>query len=183
MPFAPNLLLNSRSVILALCASIAIAACTTSGVDRGAPARGATWVGTWGASETAPAPNAQGYKDQTLRLIVHTTLGGDQVRIRISNAFGTKPLTIGAASIGLQSSGAAVTAGSSRPLLFAGRTAVTIPPAALILSDPLDFSVPAQANLAISLFLPGETGGTTLHPLATQTSYVSGEGNFASKEE
>jgi lysophospholipase L1-like esterase len=115
-------------------------------------------------------------------LIAHASLGGGQVRVRLSNAFGTRPLVIGGASIGLQASGAANTPGSTRPLTFGGRTSVTIPPAAVAVSDAAELTVTAQANLSVSIFLPGDTGAATVHPLATQTSYVSGEGDFVAND-
>jgi lysophospholipase L1-like esterase len=162
--------------------SFALGACSTAPVGSASSAQGATWVSTWGASETVPTPNATGYKNQTLRLIAHTTLGGDQVRIRLSNAFGTQPLVIGAASIGLQASGAANTSGSTRPLTFGGRTSLTIPPAAVAVSDAVTLAVPKQANLSVSIFVPADTGGATLHPGAQQTSYLSGAGNFVAND-
>jgi len=172
-------------MLVAIVASIsfALGACSTAPVGSAASTQGEIWVATWGASETAPAPNATAYQNQTLRLIAHTTLGGDQVRVRISNAFGSKPLVIGAASVALRAEGAGLAAGSSRPLMFSGRSTVTIPPAAVVLSDAVALTVPTQGNLAISLFLPSETGGPTVHPLATQTSYVSGPGNFVTHDE
>jgi lysophospholipase L1-like esterase len=162
---------------------LALGACTTQTRASAASAQGATWVATWSTSETAPVPNASGFKDQTLRLIAHTTLGGDQVRIRLSNVFGIKPLVIGSAGVGLQATGAALAPGSHRPLTFGGRSGVTIPPAAVMLSDPIDLSVAPQSNLSISLFLPGDSGAATVHPGATQTSYVSGEGDFVARTE
>jgi lysophospholipase L1-like esterase len=164
-------LLASALLVLGACA-------TNTTLGPASATRGATWVGTWGASETAPAPNASGYKNQTLRLIAHASLGGDQVRVRLSNAFGTRPLVIGGASIGLQASDAANVPDSTRPLTFGGRTSVTIPPAAVAVSDAVELTVAAQTNVSVSIFLPTETGAATVHPLATQTSYVSSEGNF-----
>src|SRR5688572_28375567 len=163
-------------------ALLVLGACASTTLGPASAARGAIWVGTWGASETAPAPNASGYKNQTLRLIAHASLGGDQVRVRLSNAFGTRPLVIGGASIGLQAAGAANAPGSIRALTFGGRAGVTIPPAAVAVSDPVVLMVAAQANVSVSIFLPGETGAATVHPVARQTSYVSSEGNFVASE-
>ncbi|HTE42033.1 MAG TPA: SGNH/GDSL hydrolase family protein [Steroidobacteraceae bacterium] len=136
------------------------------------------WVGTWGTSQVTTIATGQAFNNQTLRLIVHPSLGGDRVRIRISNTFGTKPLSIGAASIALQESGASVVAGSSRPLTFGGRATAIIPPAALLVSDPIDLKVPAQRNLAVSLYLPNDTGPASVHPGANQGSFISTAGNF-----
>ena len=142
------------------------------------------WVGTWGAGPGGPplAANTQTFTDQTVRLIVHSSIGGTRVRIRLSNEMGSTPLRIGAAHIALRAGGAAngadTQAGTDRPLTFSGNTAITIPPGAPVLSDPVDLNVPALSDLAISLYLPGTVGATTIHGTASQTNYVSLPGNF-----
>jgi lysophospholipase L1-like esterase len=139
------------------------------------------WVGTWGTAPAGPPLPAQlqTFNDQTLRLIVHTSIGGKQVRIRISNTFGTTPLRIGEAHIALRQSGSSIVAGSDRPLTFSGNRAITVPPGAPVLSDPVDLEVPALSDLAISLHLPGSVPAATIHGSAFQTNYVSLPGNFA----
>jgi len=138
------------------------------------------WVGTWGAGPGGPplAANTQTFTDQTVRLIVHSSIGGTRVRIRLSNEMGSTPLRIGAAHIALRAGGADIRAGTDRPLTFSGNTSITIPPGAPVLSDPVDLDVPALSDLAISLYLPGTVGATTIHGTASQTNYVSLPGNF-----
>jgi lysophospholipase L1-like esterase len=138
------------------------------------------WVGTWGTAPAGPPLPAatQTFNDQTLRLIVHTSIGGNQLRIRISNELGTTPLRIASAHIALRQSGATIVAGSDRPLTFSGNAAITIPPGAPVLSDPVNLDVPALSDLAISLYLPGSVQATTIHGSAFQTNYVSLPGNF-----
>lgn len=138
------------------------------------------WTGTWGTAPSGPPPdtNLQTFTDQTLRLIVHTSTGGNRVRIRVSNELGSTPLTIGAARIGLRASGSDVAAGTDRALTFGGRASVTIPPGAPALSDPVELNVPPLSDLAVSLYLPGSVQATTVHQLALQTNYVSLPGNF-----
>jgi lysophospholipase L1-like esterase len=137
------------------------------------------WVGTWGAGPGGPPlpANTQTFTDQTVRLIVHTSIGGTRVRIRLSNEMGSTPLRIGAAHIALRAtgtaSGADIQAGTDRPLTFSGFPGITIPPGAPVLSDPVDLNVPALSDLAISLYLPGTQGATTIHGTASQTNYVS----------
>jgi lysophospholipase L1-like esterase len=143
----------------------------------------AQWSTAWGASETAPAPNSIVFNNQTLRLIVHTSSGGNQVRIKLSNAFGTHPLMISCASIGLRKSGAILVAGSNRALTFGGRTSINIPVGVYVLSDPAPLSVLPQQDLAVSLFLGGDSGPATRHALALQTSYVSSRGNFLDRDD
>jgi lysophospholipase L1-like esterase len=136
------------------------------------------WVATWGASParqlaSAAAMDAAGleFDGQTLREIVHVSIGGAAVRVRLSNAFGGQPVSIGAAAVAVSSGGSAILPGSSRPLMFGGRPEVTIPPDAPVLSDPVDLEVPAGADLAISLYLPRPTFAAGIHYGAEQTSY------------
>jgi len=155
------------------------------------------WVGAWSASPIGrppyppPTPVAAGQpatpqaprlvfpRDQTLREIVRTTIGGTHLRVVVSNAFGTAPLVVGAAHVALRDKDAAIVAASGHPLTFAGKPGVTIPAGALLLSDPVALAVAAFADLAVDLYLPGDTGGQTLtvHRSAFQTSYLSDSGN------
>jgi lysophospholipase L1-like esterase len=137
------------------------------------------WTATWGAAPAGPPPagSTMTLASQTLRLIVHASVGGSRVRIRISNEMGSTPLTIGAARIALRASGAATVAGSDRQLLFGGRASVTIAAGAALLSDGANFNLPPFADLAVSLYLPGSVRVTTLHNVALQTSYVSTAGD------
>ncbi|MFL6674027.1 MAG: SGNH/GDSL hydrolase family protein [Massilia sp.] len=139
------------------------------------------WVGTWGAGHGRPPlpADTQVFTDQTLRLIVHTSLGGNRVRIRLSNEMGSTQLHIGEAWIAVRDSGAAISPGTGHQLRFGGATSITIPPGAPLLSDPVELNVPALSDLAISLYLPGSAAATTIHANARQTSYVSLPGNFA----
>lgn len=139
------------------------------------------WVGTW--STALQAPNTivfgtnQGFSNQTLRQIVHTSVGGDRVRVRLST-FGSGRLLVGAARIALRDAGAAIVSGTDRMLTFGGHPTVVIPPGAVVLSDPVDLDVPPLGDLAISLFVPESTGPATWHFEAQQTSYVSPAGDF-----
>ena len=129
------------------------------------------WLGTWESAPVWADPTAV-FTDTTLREVVHTSVGGDRVRVRLSNTFGTQPLTIAHASVALRSSGAGAI-GTPRALSFAGRASIVVPPGAQVFSDPLDLRVPARHDLAISLYLPGPTGPATEHLLAFQTNYAT----------
>jgi lysophospholipase L1-like esterase len=136
------------------------------------------WVATWGAS---PAPQITAaeqqihFERQTLREIVHISLGGKTVRVRFSNAYGKETVQVGAAHIALRSKDSAIAPGTDRPVTFGGQTSVAIPPDALILSDPVPLDVPAAADLAISIFLPNKVTGAGIHYSAQQTSYVASD--------
>ena len=156
---------------------LVVAACL---VLAGGPALAQVWSSTWGTAPAGPPPAARqlSFSDQTLRLVVHTSQAGNRVRIRLSNEMGNTPLRIGAAHIGLRASGVVVAAGTDRTLTFNGARTVTIPAGARVVSDPVALSAPALADLAVSLFLPGASVATTLHPNAFQTGYVSLPGDF-----
>lgn len=134
------------------------------------------WIGTWAA---APQRTIKGqvetYRNQTLRLIVHTSAGGRTVRVKISNIFGDQPLVIGSAHVARRATGADIDAASDRVLTFGKRPSTTIPAGSLAVSDPVELDVPALSDIAISFFLPGQAQATTLHILAKQTNYVSTE--------
>ncbi len=123
------------------------------------------------------------FHDQTLRQIAHITLGGSRLRIVLSNVFGTGPLTIGAAAVGLRDKDAAIVRQSNRVLTFGGVAQTAMPAGAIFLSDPVDLVVPDFADLAIDLYLPGDTAAMkspiTMHPASWQTNYVSPGGNYA----
>jgi lysophospholipase L1-like esterase len=138
------------------------------------------WVATWGASPSPPQPDDQmrsrklEFDNQTVRLIAHISLGGERFRVRLSNVYGTKALAIGEAHLALRGAGAKIAPGSDRPLAFSGEPAVSIPPGALVLSDPVDLKAPAAADLAVSLYFPaGAVIASTVHYSAQQTSYVA----------
>jgi len=164
-----------------LAALPAVAACSPTG---GRACSG--WVATWGtAMEEARNGSEPDLSGQTLRMMVHTSAGGAQTRIWLSNRFGPVPLHIGAAHIAVSASTGAATnpdaitdqsaiqPGSDRALTFAGDVSVTIPPGATIASDAVALDVPALANLAVSLYFPEPTLGTTVHPSARQSAYLA----------
>jgi lysophospholipase L1-like esterase len=131
----------------------------------------------------APLPFPH-FTNQTLRQIVHTTIGGSKARVVLSNAYGTAPVTVGAAHIALRDKEGAIQAASGRPLTFSGRPTITIPANAVVYSDPVNLTVPQMGDLAIDLYLPGTTNTaatTTMHGGAFQTSYVSETGNHVGK--
>jgi lysophospholipase L1-like esterase len=143
--------------------------------------RGDGWAATWGCAPAGPPPSAStmSFSGQTLRMIVRTSIGGNRVRVRLTNELSSAPVTIGSAQVGLRSSGQAVVAGSNHPLTFGGRSSVTIQPGSPALSDPVYFQIAPYADLAISLYFPGTAMATTIHRDSWQTNYVSTAGNFA----
>jgi len=139
------------------------------------------WVTTW-TTANAASDRPAAFSNQTIREIVHTTIGGSLVRIRLSNTFGTRAMRLDAVFVGLQKDGANLVPRSNHEVTFGGSRSIAIPEGAEVLSDPVSFSVGSEQNLAISLFTAGETGPATVHGSAFQTNYISGAGNFAAEE-
>ena len=139
------------------------------------------WTATWGAAPAGPPPAGatMTLSNQTLRLVVHASVGGSRVRIRVSNEMGSAPLNIGMARIALRASGATLVAGTDRQLFFNGHASIAIPAGAALLSDPVGLNVPPFADLAVSFHLPGSSSATSIHNYARQTSYVSTTGNYS----
>jgi len=135
---------------------------------------GSRWVGTWAtAPQFSGTASVDNYANQTVRLIVHTSVSGRKARVTISNLYGDQPLEIGAAHIARRTRDTEIDPASNRPLTFRGRASTTVASRSMTVSDPVDFDVPPLSDLAISLFFPRSTPVTTVHTLAKQTSYVS----------
>jgi lysophospholipase L1-like esterase len=137
------------------------------------------WVGTW---TVAPAP-AEGvaFSNVTLRMNGRVSLGGKVLRVRLSNAHGTRPLAIGAAHIGLRASGPAIVPGSDRKLTFGGSPTAIIATGSLLVSDPVELAVPPLGDVSITVHLPEDlpvSFGITGR-YARVTNYISPLGNFA----
>ncbi|WP_328911746.1 MULTISPECIES: GDSL-type esterase/lipase family protein [unclassified Streptomyces] len=128
------------------------------------------WTGTWSVSPQSGGPS---YSRQTLRQIVRTSIGGTSARIRISNAFGSAPLTVSDVHVAQRASGSSVTAGTDRTVTFGGQSSVTVAPGAFAVSDTAAFTVSALSDVAVSFYLPNATGAATYHQQGTQTNYVA----------
>ncbi|WP_342317099.1 SGNH/GDSL hydrolase family protein [Lysobacter sp. FW306-1B-D06B] len=135
-----------------------------------------TWIPTW---TTSPQPRWDGdfalptnlpfqFWNQTARV----SLGGKRVRVLLSNEYGTAPLVIGAAHVAKAGKDATIVAGSDRALTFGGKSSVTIPAGAPMLSDPVELDVAPLTEVSISLHLPEPTAPATFHWDARQTAYV-----------
>jgi len=123
------------------------------------------------------------FENQTIRMVIRPTVGGERVRIRLSNAFGTSALKIGSAHIALSSQEAKVIPETDRPLTFAGKPSISIPPGAPALSDAVDLKVSRFTEIAVSIFLPEKTASSTVHFWGQHKTYISGTGDFSGKTE
>jgi len=147
----------------------------------GAPV-GTRWVGSWAAAP-APAEGVAGFNNQTIRLNPRVSIGGERLRVRISNAYGNRPLVIGAATIALRDKGPAIIAATCRKLSFGGRDQAVIAAGAVAYSDAVELTIPPLADLTVSFHLPGEMPANfaITGRYARQTNYISPPGNYAAE--
>ncbi len=135
------------------------------------------WVTSWGASQQIPEPQNSlppgDLRDATVRQIFHLSVGGSAVRVHLSNAFGTEALRFTSVHIArpLSPASAAIDPATDRPLTFAGSPAVTIPPGAEYVSDPVNLPVPALSDLAVTFHLDAPPSRETGHPGSRATTY------------
>ena len=132
------------------------------------------WITAWATSQQGLGQ--EGVTNATVRLIARVTAGGDSLRIRLDNTYGTDPLRISAMAVGPRMRGAALVPGTSRPVRFDGDPSVTIPPGGSMQSDPVSLTVIPRQDLAVSLHLPASNVRPSLHRGALTTSYRSGDG-------
>jgi lysophospholipase L1-like esterase len=148
-----------------------------------APVVGAdtTWLASWSASPQAvwsgdfilPANVPARLHDQTVRQVARLSVGGQRVRIVLSNAHGATPLTIAAATVALAAGGSVIVPGSLRTITFGGNSDATIAPGAALLSDPVALAVPDLARLTVSIHLPQDTAITTFHWDGRETAWIA----------
>lgn len=137
-----------------------------------------------GASSAAPANNRPLFpppppvENQTVRMIVRSSIGGSEVRVQLSNTFGPAPLDVGAAHIALRDKGSSIVTSSDHALTFSGQPSIVIPAGAEVISDPVNMSVAPLTYLTISVFIPDKAVDPTDHLTGLHTTYVSGSGDF-----
>ncbi|MFI0773433.1 SGNH/GDSL hydrolase family protein [Streptomyces sp. NPDC021212] len=182
----PGLSLRALGILVATAAALGVVVATgtessaaQSTVRAAVPSAPRSSVVTWGSS-AYPAGTAT--QDLTYRFVIHTSVGGRDLRIRLSNAYGDQPVTFGRAYAGVRASGAAVVPGSNRRLTFRGASSVTVPTGGVVYSDPLPGGVRARSDLAISLYVQGAGTLATGHKGARSTQYVAPAGDHAAEE-
>jgi lysophospholipase L1-like esterase len=137
-----------------------------------------SWVGSWAASQQFVEPqnsiSAEDMKDITLRQVIHLTLGGEELRLHLSNRYGSAPLRFASVHIArpISPGSSRVIQGSDQPLTFCGRSSVTIPAGAEYLSDPVSYPAAPLSDLAITIHLELVPGDQTGHPGSRATSYL-----------
>jgi lysophospholipase L1-like esterase len=172
-----------RGVAVLSGVALAFTVLLAGGGPSSASQRPSSWVSTWGTGVTGVPAREPGYPDgriaslddQTLRQVVHTSVGGRALALRLSNEHGTEPLRIGEVRVAVRqgTSGTAIDPATDRVVTFAGDEAVTIPAGAPYRSDPVDLDVPADADLVISMYVPERTPVTTAHCYAMQVNEIA----------
>ncbi len=155
-------------VLAAVVWLLPVASAQNEGIAR-APT--SNWTGTWAIAQMRDN-SRKTFTDCTLRQIVRVSVGGESVRLKLSNLFGTQPLRVEDVHLALRRSGSTIVPSSDRQLRFEGSTRLVIPAGASAFSDPVALDVPALTEIAVSMYLPGTTGPATFHGSAHQTSYA-----------
>ena len=145
------------------------------------------WIATWAASPQSAAPDPHepllNIEDQTVRERVRASIGGSQIRIRLSNEYGSSPLLVDSATVAMPIDLARVKPGSIQTVTFGGRNSVTIPSGAPVLSDPVAFPVASGDEISISLYFAKRVATPTWHELALKRAVVSQHGDHTHAEE
>jgi len=137
------------------------------------------WVGSWTAAQQLPEPQnslaADDLRDATLRQVVHLSLGGTELRVHLSNRFGSAPLHFASVHIArlASSPSGAIDVSTDKTLTFSGRPDATVPAGAEYVSDPAAFPVVALSDLAITIHFDVAPSGQTGHPGSRATSYLA----------
>lgn len=168
----------SRLTSLLRQGALALSLATAAGASTAAPTHWSpSWMAAtqplWDPSFVLPVGIPACFERQTLRQVARLSIGGTRLRVVISNEGGTTPLHIGAARVARHASGSAVVEGTDRVLRFGGRSEVTLPPGARLVSDPVDLPLPALSEVAVSLYLPEPSQPAGFHFDARQTLYIA----------
>ena len=139
---------------------------------------------TTGPARRFPVPPAlAGLHDQTIRMVARTSAPGKTVRIRLTAALGGPTVAIGAAHIAISKGDSKIDPATDRALTFSGQSTATLYAGATLVSDPVQLDLPPLADVAVSLYLPSETGAPTNHLFGLHTTYISKQGDFTGKPE
>ncbi|WP_221227534.1 SGNH/GDSL hydrolase family protein [Stakelama sediminis] len=142
------------------------------------PVRGSAWTGSWASAQQIPEPNnalpPEKLTDATLRQVVHLSIGGPEMRIQVSNAFGKQPLRIDGVHVAYSAdpASARIVQGSDHRVTFNGSDSVVVPAGASYWSDPVNMAVRPLSSLAVTMYLPKAPARETSHPGSRATSYV-----------
>jgi lysophospholipase L1-like esterase len=176
--------MTQASKFFALAALVLTGGCVFAQAQNAAATKLDTWVASWGASQQIPEPNnalpSEDLHDATVRQIFHLSVGGPAIRVHVSNAFGTEELHFTAVHVAhpVSPSSPAIDPATDKPLTFAGKTDVSVPPGTEFISDPLDYPVAPLSDVTVTFHLDAPPARETGHPGSRATSYYV-HGDFA----
>jgi lysophospholipase L1-like esterase len=173
-------------LLLILAATIAVFAGSRPAIAAGRKPDAVSWVTSWGAPPQAAGRNTladAGFDNQTIRDIIFTSVGGDTIRLELTNAYGTSPLRIGRVTIAVAGPEGAAVLATMHPVTYRGRASFQIPAGAQVLSDPVAMRVWPLEELAVSVYLPDRTGRATYHLDAYQVNWVSAPGDHTADQD
>ncbi|GIH14880.1 SGNH/GDSL hydrolase family protein [Rugosimonospora africana] len=178
--------LRVAAVVAVVAAAIAGSGSTdaVAGQDPAPAGPGSGWQASWRTAPQPPiatGPSHDGFTGQTVRMVIHPTAGGQAVRVRLSNLYGTAPLQVAKVAVATQDTGPTAVAKTQRVVTFDGSDSATIPAGGETVSDAVPFATRAGKNLLVSLYLTGPTGPTTWHNKAQATSYISSPGDWTTE--
>jgi lysophospholipase L1-like esterase len=174
--------LLGAAVLLVLAVTVAVFADSRPAAATRPGSPGDGWVTSWSASPQVAARDtlaAVGFDNQTVRDIIFTSVGGDLIRLELTNVFGASPLRVGHVTVAVAGPDATVLPGTIHPVTYRGSASFQIPAGAQILTDPVAMPVAPLQDLAVSVYLPGQTGAATFHSDAQQVNWVSTAGDHA----
>lgn len=148
--------------------------------DRAGHGR-AVWAGSWAAAVTrgnTVGLTNTGLNDQSIRMTVQTTVGGDRLRVRLTNLYGEQAVKVGHATVARPDAAtddrSDIDPATVRELTFQGSPSATINKGAELLSDPLTFPVDEQEDLVVTLYFPVLTGPVSFHGQSRTTTFIGG---------
>lgn len=175
-----------------LALTVLLGACGSNDSDHGGDAK-SDWVGSWAAAPYGPYPAGplalivptgplvlppvpffpgNQARDQSFRMLVHPTLGGERLRLRFSNLVGDRPLQLSAVRVSVSLLGPAIQRSRDAQVLFDGAVQVVIPPGQELVSDAVELAFEVGENLAVSFHVEGDSGPITWHAVAFDVSYI-----------
>jgi lysophospholipase L1-like esterase len=173
------------AALLAAAVPVAVSSASSAAQEEGLESHGfKQWVGTWATAVTGPEPGVgsafNGFNNASLRMIVHISVGGEKVRVRLSNVFGEGTATIGHATIARPDASTPelsdIDPTTLHDLTFNGRSSATMLKGQELLSDPVDFRVNDLEDLVVTEFFPVPSGPVSWHATSQQSSFATTTG-------
>jgi hypothetical protein len=170
------------SSVLFTSVALGVISCGGGSSDSAAPAPApapanftATWYGApqpYLTDPIIPSPS-KSFNNQTYRQLMYVSQGGTSIRIKVTNKFGTTPLTLTSMHVATSAGGSSILGSSDVTITFNGQQSVTVPVGQEIFSDAVSFAVAPLSTLAVSTYVAAASLIETNHNLGVQTNYVA----------